>query len=829
MKHQPLYFGSLDARVIQYKYAIYKLERLVRAIGELLNELETSTDADTDSVVLVQYIVHLSSTLFAINEQKFGPRLAALENFKPVKTTTVSIPPVVTHIPYDLKDVDVTPLSEMPLKEATVQAAKALRTTAENCLEGYQKRLVNAEREIGNENFCIDLDNLIAYMFNPSVDIDISLKASDSSIPAFLFPIDQEYLNSPDGMEALLIDIDLQALFVLTRLVQQIIRSHKAPLNKFKELKAASKQNQKAVLEAMPQSGYALHRVLVWALRLNDLYTIVRRYGRQIYLSNYHHLNDPKFLSHMPNVTVFKTQILKNIEELFNTSKKNGVLVATITRFIRLNFRVEINVKQIIEFFGFIGQSFVLVENLAKSLDQLGKAWMACEISFRNAYGLPSKNLFKINEVNEREKLELVRRQNERKLKELTLQREKAKPHTITSPPPKQKATERMKNLIPPGEKQSEPQKLPLPEARLPRPLLPTKEKKPSPPANALRVPAPVPANRTSSLNSESLNNVRARNGSVGKRPTSQLFLPLETASITSDSPTPSAADGVDKKAAVNTTAGRRRSNSLPISFNAAAAALNQNGDQDKGNGLRSPTGSIRRTSSLTRSNNAPNVTSPLASKTVQLTPLKEDTTEPASAAPKLTANQKFALHLKEATKSGKINSHQRETLTSVVFDPNNPTATKIHRPAEKPVPPLPQEEAPARDVKGPQSRAQITKLNTQRNSLALKENGNDVKPRISTESATSTPNTLLSDTPTKDSSPSVEGVIVKKVRFAGVPEYSPEEDAPTRHPRGLMKNFAIFKQPLLSSRSSPLFKSKDNILKKEESLLFREQQAHPK
>lgn len=821
MKHQPLYFGSLDARTIQYKYAIYKLERLVRAIDELLNE----STSHPESVVLVQYIVHLSSTLFAINEQKFGPRLAALENFKPVKAVNVSVTSVVTHVPYDPKDLEVTPLSEMPLRETTIQAATALRKTAENCLEGYQKRLTNAEREIGNEHLCSDLDNLIASMFNPPADIDVSLQAEDLPIPAFLFPIDQEYLESPDGMEALLIDIDLHALFVLTRLVLRIIRYHRIPLAKFKELKAAPKQSQKALLDAMPQAGYALHRVLVWAIRLNDLYTVVRRFGRQIYLSNYHHLHDAKFLSHMSNVVAFKTQTLKTIEDLFTTAKKNGVLVATITRFIRLNSRIEISPKVISEFFGFIGQSFVLVETLAKALEQLGKAWITAEISFRNAHTLPSKNLLKINEVNENERLEMVRKQNEKKLKDLALQKEKARAAGVASPPQKQKATERMKIFLPPSEKIEV--KLPLP---LPAPL-PTKEKllpvKDLLPSKEKALPQ-EPAKRTSSLTNESIGNVRNRNGSITRRPNSQIFLSLDTASINS-AETPSQSDSVDKRLAVNTTAGRKRSNSLPISFNAAAAALSSN-SQKNGNGLRSPTGSIRRNPSLTRSNNAPEITSPLANKTAQLTPLEEDT-EPVSA-PKLTANQKFALHLKEASKSGLIHSQQRETLTSVVFDPNNPSATKIQRTTETKVAPVPETPlVPASDEsalplkKGPPTRAQITKLNTQRNSVVFKE---EVKPRLSGDSASSTTITVLSDTPTKDSTLSAEGPIVKKVRFTGVPEYTPEEDAPTRLHRGLMKNFAFFKQPIMTNRYGALFKSRDNLLKKEESLLFREQ-AHPR
>ncbi|GBL49448.1 hypothetical protein ACI3LY_000047 [Candidozyma auris] len=827
MKFQPLYFGSLDARTIQYKYAIYKLQRLVQAISELLNRVETSS-GEIEHVVLVHYIVHLSSTLFAINEQKFGPRLAALENFKPVKTTAIAISPTVTHVPYDFKDVEVTPLSEMPSPDSTIQALKSLRYTAENCLEGYRKRLTNAEGEIGNENFCDDLDKLIASMMNPAVDIDISLQLAEMPIPAFNFPLDKEYSESSDGMEASLIDMDLHVLFVLTKSISSIIKSHKVPQNKFKELKAASKQNQEALLRAMPQSGYALHRVLVWALRLNDLYSIVRRFGRQIYLSNYQHLHDPKFLSHMPNVNAFKTQILKSVDELFTTAKKNGVLVATITRFIRLSTRVEITVKLIIEFFGFIGQSFTLVENLAKALDSLGKSWLACELNFRVAYGLPKKNLSLINDYLEREKLELLRKQNEKNLKDLALQKERANSAAV-SPPPKQKATERMKNLMAQAERQ-ESAKPESSKSQPPRPASPLKNLRTKTSSPVLR-PAHS-ATRASSLNSANIPNVRAFNGTVGKRPSSQLF---ETASINSvDCATQGSGDTVDKNAAVNTTAsGRRRSNSSPISFNAAAAALATNHNQadvskESKTSLRSPTGSIRRAANFSRQSNAPNVTSPLASKTVKLTTL-EESSEPESAVQKLTAQQKFALHLKEASKNGLIHSQQRESLSSVVFDPNNPSATKIYRPAETTKsPPLANDSAPRDD--GAPTRAQVTKQNTQRNSMVIKDSAMlEVKPRESAESTTSTPNTVLSNTPTRDSASSAEGgVVIKKVRFTGVPEYSPEEDAPTRYSRKLMKNFAIFKQPLMSSRHSSL-KSKDSMLKKEESFLLKQQQASPR
>lgn len=213
----------------------------------------------------------------------------------------------------------------------------------------------------------------------------------------------------------------------------------------------------------------------------------------------------------------------------------------------------------------------------------------------------------------------------------------------------------------------------------------------------------------------------------------------------------------------------------------------------------------------------------------------------------KLTANQKFQQHLREASRSGALNTQEKETFTNVLFDPNNPSALKLKRYVD---PPKPQaapvvEEKPRinpQEVVESAARAslkkahnlrptvaQVTKLNTQRNSVLLHMPGASTLRRASGESFSSE----LSDgssrsTPTGVSSTTGdENSICKKVRFTGVPQYTPAEDAPSTHSSRILKNFAAFKMPLINRGARAAFKKKDELFKKEESILFK-QQLHP-
>lgn len=850
LHHVPQNFDSLDARVVQYKYAIVKLQRLIKSIDGAL-ELASGS---THGIVLVQYIIHLSATVFAINESGFAPMLAALETFKHVKPSNISISQVVTHVAYDMKDHQVIPLETLPSKTVAVNCLKSFKAICVNCLDGYQKRYANALREIKNSEYMDDLDVLFnKSFFDPDLDIDLTLNCSKIS-PSFVLPLElnKDALEDPDFDEASLIDMDIYALFTLTLQMSQMLARARPQIARYRDLKLTQRNLQESAFKAIPQHEYSFHRILFWALRLNDLYSIIRRFGRQIFLGNLEHLQDSKFVSQMHNGAFFKTSVLKEIDEFFNTSKKNGILIATITRFIRMNSKYEVKVSNVLEFVGFIQQGFSYIETLNKKFQDFGMNWIAGELSFRRLHELPLSILDKLNTTLQEEVAKDLRLK-----KELALQNERNKAKHITKPaakPSRPTATSgSAKSSSPVQSSRSSTASPNVSKSASPVPPQAPSQSSPAskPVQKTISTPKPSKLVITRSARSSSVSSINSPNGNSPKkevpasdppnRPLSMIFLNSNSSASSVNSLQTQPLSPIDKNKIVNTTTGgRRRSSSQPLSFNASAAALKQASSKDAG--LRSPTGSIRRvpSTSMRPTNSLPQ--SPLAAKANQLNVVNEVEPEP----PKLSASQKFQLHLKEASKSGALNTQERETLTNVLFDPNNPSAIKLRRYAEppkaQPAPVVEEKPRPnAQEVAESSARAslkkahglrptvaQVTKINTQRNSVLLQlpdsttqsRSGESLLSDVSVGSSASTP-TAVSSSAGDDTSMS------KKVRFTGVPEYTPAEDAPTKPSTRILKNFANFKVPLINRGAHAAFKKKDELLKKEESTLFR-QQLHP-
>ena len=121
--------------------------------------------------------------------------------------------------------------------------------------------------------------------------------------------------------------------------------------------------------------------------------------------------------------------------------------------------------------------------------------------------------------------------------------------------------------------------------------------------------------------------------------------------------------------------------------------------------------------------------------------------------------------------------------------------------------------------VAGAPTRSQVTKLNTQRNSTVVQLDEVSLDSRSEQSSSSSQTRS------TSGESQDVSLTNGKKVRFAGVPAYTPAEDAPSTYASRILKNFAPSKTSIIPGTSA--FKKKDQQLKKEESFSFR-QQLHP-
>ncbi|EMG48874.1 hypothetical protein G210_0484, partial [Candida maltosa Xu316] len=823
--YKPQSIVSLDCKILQYEYGIYKLNQLILHLRKLQTDSKSSPN-----LPLLHYIVLLVGNIFSISDKGFDPKLIILSNYQFYKNTTINITPTTSHIPYDTPDLQIVALNDIPEIDTSIKCLKQLENLCNLCLQGYKKKLEQAKTEklkgdpqINNTNYYTTIQTILASeIFNQDLDLTIE----DSTFP---LPIDnKELMENENFLEASLIDMDIKELFIVIKHMEQSLNFLKPLIVKLKK----------------PQCDdpYALHKIFLLTQRLNDIYTIVRRYGRKIYLSNYQHLTDTKFLYHCKNPHYFKNTVLKDMNDYFNAMKKNGTLIANLTRLIRQDAKFEVNSKNITGNMNFAFQGLIVVETTMNKLKEFGMSWIISELKFRRIYQLPKKNLFNVYQ---------------------SVAEAKPQPAIAPSTPTKGNA--------PPSSAVTPTSASKFSKAAVTTPE-PNGENTQKPPAKSDTTAATtVNRSRSSSVSSVNSNNsssgllrrnsvtspikpnslsTSSQNGRGSPRPTrpnSMLFMqPNSSASNLEIDP-----DKTSSSPVTPPTSTRRRSNSQPIGRDAiiatsgAAAALSRNGS------LNSSRTSPARSSSLTSKSSGSTATekipSPAPSKITQkLLKVEEEESQaeqekknnntknnngtekeisPPPVVTKMSAAQRFQQKVREQAKSGALVTQQKETFNSVTFDPNNSSKYHLRKYVEQtslPSPPPPQTQkqplSPEVEEKVavmPQRRTrdQVTRHNTQRNSRMIDfTESTSNSDQATTSSSESSTNVTVTTTTTTTATG-------KKVRFTGVPEWTEAEDAPTKYSNAILRNFAVFRHPIRSVRA---YNAKSDQLLKEESLSFR-------
>lgn len=837
--YTPESISSLDCKILQYEYGIYKLEQLINHIKKLISESQSSPN-----LPLLHYIVLLVGNTFAISEKSFDQRLDILSNYQLFKNTPINITATTSHIPYDTPDLKIVPVNDLPEIPTAIKCLKQLESLCNTCLQGYLKKLEQAKIEkskqvksIDNSDYYVTIRKILV---NEIFHDDIDLTITDSTFP---LPIDNaDLMQNENFQEASLIDMDVKELFIIVRHMERLLSSLKPLISKLKKPNNAD--------------PYALHKVFLLTQRLNDIYTIIRRYGRNIYLSNYQHLVDSKFLYHCKNPNYFKTNNLKDMNDYFNSMKKNGTLIANLTRLIRQDAKFDINSKNVTNNMNFTSQGFLVVENTLAKLKDFGMNWIISELKFRRVYQLPKKNLFDVYQ---------------------SVPEFKPKGETIVAPAPV---------TAPPGPATPTKNNSPAPE-----PQSKSTDSTPSTTSNGEsmdKVLEKLTINDSSTRlrsRSSSVSSITSNGSSSGLMRRSSISSPIKTSamlpngrgsprtlgrtnSLLSMQQSSSVSDLNSEKSSSSpaspATGGRRRSNSQPIGRDAilatsgAAAALTRNGSITRSSPLKSPS-----TSSIPKAKQSPErtpSTSGPSRVTQKLLKVEEeelihssssttssmssppppgtinDAAAPAArAAAKLTAAQRFQQKVREQAKSGSLVTQQKETLHSVTFDPNNAAKFQLKKYIDNPPAPsqpsqepiinepseelLPEVEEKVAVIPQRRTRAQVTRQNTRRNSrITFNEPVDSVSlsTNSSIDQATTVTNSSGSESSVTDGSATVT---VKRVRFTGVPEWTEAEDAPTKYSNAILRNFAVFRHPIRATKAACV---KSDQLLKEESMSFR-------
>ena len=871
------YIDSLDAKIIQYQYNITKIQNVIPAIQKL-----AANASESKELPLVQYAVLLCGSIFAINEGVFSTKLEIIGEFKLFKPVPISISNVVTHIPYDNPDITVKPLSELPSPESGVKCLKSLEELCYSCLQGYQKRLQQAKitkekLKLLSPDYFGDLESMLKDQIFDNGDNDLTLEHG----LLHKLPEDTSLLDDENYVEASLTDMDIEMIFTVTGQLRSTLNHLKPNLIPFQKLKTIPKTQQEEYVKSMSDGKYGLHKVLMLTLRLNEIYSILRKVGRKIYFSNYQHLYDYKLAFQSSNSNYFKLNLLKEVDGLFNATKKNGTLVANLTRFVRQNSRYELSYKTLLDFSNFVNQAYIMIENMIFKFEEFGFNWISSELRFRKVYGLPKKALIDVFQKIKESKNKLREGTDAsdvpRKATTADSKPTKSLNNSRTGNPQKKESENKESDNKESENKNSTDNLEKFPEidetnTKSIEQDLKKLELNDSLPSKGSRSSSISSQSSNSSTNKFSVNPTKRKLSSSQNNRNSMLPLPMSKASnllnqrpssmlfMNSNSSLSSfpSSTRIEINAATTTTpSGRRRSTSLPISpkmtllqdnthkaTSGAAAALarsnslkspnsplrSPSGSITSPSNVRSPSGSIKRLGSQTRLGDGTqqqqlSSPSPKSKQNPLIVVEEEDGSDSTSAKP-LTANQRLQLHLRQATKSGTLMTQQKETLTSVVFDPSEPSTFNLRRSVESPptkessdIPMQPQapilSQGPAPNQ--PQTRDQVTRRNTRRNSVTP-QLGNPASPNNSSVTTINAQNTSESSVSSASSEDNSTAAQIKKVRFTGVPEYSELEDAPTTYANRLLKNFAVFKAP----PNKPGFKRKDQLLKTEESLSLR-------
>lgn len=807
--YDPKLITSLDCKILQYQYNIYKLQKSISHIRKLQTECQSSPN-----LPLLHYIVLLVGCTFSINDKAFDAKLDILSNFHLFRNTTINITAATSHIPYDTPDLPITPLNDIPEVSTSIKCLKQLESLCNTCLQGYKKKLEQAKVEKSNEVGNIDtidayystIEKIISsVIFNN----DIDLVFSDST---FTLPIDNvELMANENFQEATLIDMDIKELFIIVKQIERLLNFLKSTIVKLKQPQCAD--------------PYALHKIFLITQRLNDIYTIVRRYGRKIYLSNYQHLTDSKFLFHCKNPQFFKNNILKDMNDFFNSMKKNGTLIANLTRFVRQDSRFETNSKNITNNMNFTNQGLLTVETTLTKLKEFGMSWIVSELKFRRVYQLPKKNLFDIYQSVP----DFKQRTNAAAL--IT------GPNTLLATATTSANKSKTENSTPNG---GQPVKKTLDKLE----------------TNNEGTKSRSRSSSVSSITSNGSSSGLMRRGSISSpakpsplslsqngrnsprtsRPNSMLFLnPNSSTSNLESDPEKKSSAPLSPSTGAGTIA-RRRSNSQPIGRDAiiatsgAATALSRNSSLSSHTSpLRSPSTNNNMTAVPTEK-----ASSPTPSKITQkLLMVQEEETpslaqKSASAATKLSASQRFQQRVREAAKNGDLVTQKKETFTSVTFDPNDTSKLSIRKYSDIPTSPdieaESKEEEPEKEkvAVAPQRRTrdQVTRHNTQRNShIPIPKNTDTKSSSSSIDQSSGSNNSTGSVSNSTSTTTTTTATISKKVRFTGVPEWTEAEDAPTKYSHAILRNFAVFRHPIKTAKAH---NSKSDQLLHEESISFK-------
>jgi hypothetical protein len=343
---------AFDARIVQYHCALRKLQVIQTPIKALNIKAKAGKG---DVIPLVHHITTICAGSLQMNEY-LKKRVVFIGKLEPLKDHRKVVPPLNTSaISFDLEDTEghgchyTSDVNYSELLEDMI-------SICDNAVAIYQEKLKqsiverDAHRRPDANHKPVPLDP------NSFLDLLEPLEVMSLS----------RLITTPDDIETCQFKITPILLDAIANTTQNI-GTYIAQLQKYKE------RPSEATLKRLPAWPYTIHRIFASVVKLSDLYAILRRFGRELYLPASDELHSPKLL-HQSSIW---DAMLKTCDEYFLNPKKNEQMVFTSSRATRQGASFQLKHTTITELMGSLLQSYNLVMKLISALRDLVKGWEA--------------------------------------------------------------------------------------------------------------------------------------------------------------------------------------------------------------------------------------------------------------------------------------------------------------------------------------------------------------------------------------------------------------------------------------------------------------------
>lgn len=334
----PIPIDSFDIKVIQYKYALFKLQELQRLLGILEKNLKTNEHSKI--IPLVNYILVLCDGYMFNISATLRKRYKLLCEYKLCKTDNLNPPISTQSINLQVSLPDVFGVENHEKMHSLVynnefqwDLLNCLKRISQNAIIIYNRRMRQLQlqktstinrpyeisefknKQLNNVNFNISYVEDLLRPVELSLSLDLAVLIND---------------KEKDTSEKSFFKLQYQVMdkfgTYIDKKVSPLLKTYYYQLQKYSNLiqKGAVIINQNNVKEALPNWQFSLHRIYAMLLRIYSVLCVMKGMLRQVYLPNKPFFTNPRTKLVTKNVCEYE-ELLHDLDELCEEGDKQEI------------------------------------------------------------------------------------------------------------------------------------------------------------------------------------------------------------------------------------------------------------------------------------------------------------------------------------------------------------------------------------------------------------------------------------------------------------------------------------------------------------------------